>query len=162
MPVVLARVDDRLIHGQIVEGWVPFVGADAIYVVDDEICLDESRCRLMRMILPSGLGLRIISTPELCEALSSDRLSRVLILFNSLNSLVAAIKNGFSMENINVGNIHNLRGGHQITPTVFLNKDDITLVKKLHDMGIVLEVRDVPDGRCHDLFKLVCHEDVHR
>ncbi len=162
MPVVLARVDDRLIHGQIVEGWVPFVGADAIYVVDDEICLDESRCRLMRMILPSGLGLRIISTPELCEALSSDRLSRVLILFNSLNSLVAAIKNGFSMENINVGNIHNLRGGHQITPTVFLNKDDITLVKKLHDMGIVLEVRDVPDGRCHDLFELVCNEDVHR
>ena len=88
MPVVLARVDDRLIHGQIVEGWVPFVGADAIYVVDDEICLDESRCRLMRMILPSGLGLRIISASELCEALSSDRLSRVLILFNSLNSLV--------------------------------------------------------------------------
>lgn len=162
MPVVLARVDDRLIHGQIVEGWVPFVGADAIYVVDDEICLDESRCRLMRMILPSGLGLRIISALELCEALSSDKLSRVLILFNSLNSLVSAIENGFSMGNINVGNIHNLRGGHQVTPTVFLNKDDITMVKKLHDMGIVLEVRDVPDGRCHDLFKLVCHEDVYR
>ncbi len=162
MPVVFVRVDDRLIHGQIVEGWVPFVGADAIYVVDDEICLDESRCRLMRMILPSGLGLRIIATAELSEALASDRLNRVMILFNSLNSLVSAVENGFSMGNINVGNIHNLRGGHQITPSVFLNKNDVTLVKKLHDMGIALEVRDVPDGRCHDLFKLVCHEDVRR
>ncbi len=162
MPVVLARVDDRLIHGQIVEGWIPFVGADAIYVVDDEICLDESRCRLMRMILPSGLGLRIISTAELSVTLASDILSRVMILFSSLNSLVSAVENGVSIRNVNIGNIHNLRGGHQITPSVFLNKDDITLVKKLHDMGIALEVRDVPRGRCHDLFELVCHEDVRR
>lgn len=162
MPVVLARVDDRLIHGQIVEGWVPFVGADAIYVVDDEICLDEPRCRLMRMILPSGLRLRIISTADLSATLASDSLSRILILFNSLNSLVSAVENGFRMGNVNVGNIHNLRGGHQITPSVFLNKDDIILVRKLHDLGVMLEVRDVPDGRCHDLFELVCHEDASR
>ncbi len=60
MPVVLARVDDRLLHGQVVEGWTPYVQADTIVVVSDTVCLEKDRCRLMQVIVPEYIDLEII------------------------------------------------------------------------------------------------------
>ncbi len=160
MPVVFARVDDRLVHGQVVEGWVPYYDAQTIYVVDDEISRDKSRCHLMRMIVPSGLALRIVTPPDLEKTLKDDQQSRVMILFNSLASLSAAVDSGFFACHVNVGNIHNLRGGKEITPSVFLNSKDISYIKRLHKMGISLEAREVPDGRCLNLFDLLPAEDL--
>lgn len=155
MPVVFARVDDRLIHGQVVEGWVPYCNAQTIYVVDDEISRDKSRCRLMRMIVPSCIGLCVVTPVELEMALKDDQGRRIMILFNSLTSLSAAVDCGFFTGHVNIGNIHNLRGGREFTQSIFLNREDISHVRKLHKIGISLEAREVPDGRCLNLYDLL-------
>ncbi len=159
MPVVLTRVDDRLVHGQVVEGWVPFVDADSIYIVNDDICKDESRCRIMRMILPGHLILKVISVAELVKVLEGDDHRKLVLLFYSLTDVLKAVEQGAALTEINIGNLHHVRGGVEVSPSVFLNRADIVVVRSLLNKGIRIEARDVPEGRYYDLCHLM-EEDV--
>ena len=107
MAVVLARVDNRLVHGQILESWVPAMGVDAILVVDP--ALGENR--LQKMVL-EGLSRRELKiqlvTPRVAAALLEGvlRETRVMVLFKGLSQALAARDAGVSFEKLNLGNIH--------------------------------------------------------
>ena len=64
MPIVLLRVDDRLVHGQVVEGWLPTLGADLVVVVSDVSASDPVQSALMKMALPSGVGLLVLGVAD--------------------------------------------------------------------------------------------------
>ncbi len=162
MAIVFARVDDRLVHGQVVQGWVPFVHADSIYVVNDDIFLDEGRCRLMRMIVPPDLAFRVVTIDDLGPCLHNDNQKKIFLLFSTLEDVLEAVLEGVSLKNINVGNLHHPRGGCEVSPSVFLTKSDVRIIKELFALGIDVEVRDVPEGRFYDLYQLVGEGDVVR
>jgi PTS system mannose-specific IIB component len=162
MAVVFARVDDRLVHGQVVQGWVPFVHADSIYVVNNDIFLDEDRCRLMRMILPPELAFRVVPIDDLGPCLHNDNQKKIFLLFSSLEDVLKAVQEGVSLQNINVGNLHHQRGGCEVSPSVFLNKSDIRILRELLALGIDVEVKDVPEGRFYDFYQLLGEGDIAR
>ncbi len=162
MAIVFARVDDRLVHGQVVQGWVPFVHADSIYVVNDDIFLDEGRCRLMRMIVPPDLAFRVVTIDDLGPCLHNDKQKKIFLLFSTLEDVLEAVLEGVSLKNINVGNLHHPRGGCEVSPSVFLTKSDVRIIRELFALGIDVEVRDVPEGRFYDLYQLVGEGDVVR
>jgi len=152
MPVVLARVDDRLLHGQVVEGWTPYVQADTIVVANDTVCLEEDRCRLMQIIVPDHIDLKVTSLKGLGDLLKiSGDSSKILLLFAGLDDVLTVIEGGVELDRINVGNLHNVKGGTEVTPSVYLNCKDLEAVKHLIDHGIVVEAREVPDGVSFDL-----------
>jgi PTS system mannose-specific IIB component len=151
MPVVLARVDDRLLHGQVVEGWTPFVKADMIIVVSDTVCLEEDRCRLMQFIVPDHIDLKVVPLEGLGELMKRLGESKILLLFAGLDDVLSALENGVDLKSINVGNLHNIKGGTEVTPSVFLNKKDLEVVKHLVQKGVAVEAREVPDGVSLDL-----------
>ena len=151
MPVVLARVDDRLLHGQVVEGWTPYVKADTIVVVSDSVCLEEDRCRLMQLIVPDHLELEVVPLKGLGTLLSAYGESRMLLLFAGLDDVLTVLESGVPLEKINVGNLHNVKGGTEITPSVFLNSRDLEVVRLLAQKGIAVEAREVPDAPPLDL-----------
>ncbi len=151
MPVVLARVDDRLLHGQVVEGWTPYVQADTIVVVSDTVCLEEDRCRLMQLIVPDHIELKVISLEGLGDLLKRSGESRMLLLFAALNDVISVLESGVELDRINVGNLHNIKGGTEVTPSVYLNSKDLEAVKHLIHKGITVEAREVPDGASLDL-----------
>ena len=151
MSVVLARIDDRLLHGQVLEGWAPHVQADTIVVASDTVCHEKDRCQLMQLIMPDHIDLKIIPLAELGDLLDSTAESRVLILFAGLEDALAVLENGVSLGSINVGNLHNIKGGTEITPSVFLNSSDMKTVRRIIDMGIAVEAREVPHGDLLDL-----------
>jgi PTS system mannose-specific IIB component len=151
MPIVLARVDDRLLHGQVVEGWAPYVRADAIVVVSDTVCIDEGRCRLMELIAPENMELCVIPTRRLGEVLTRFPMANILLLFADLEAVLEVIEMGIVLDHINVGNLHHLKGGVEVAPSVFLNRKDLGAVRRLVDKGIMVEAREVPDGRAFDL-----------
>jgi len=146
MPVVLARVDDRLLHGQVVEGWTPHVRADMIVVVNDTVCLEKDRCRLMELIVPDHIELKVIPLQRLGDLLSSAGKARILLLFAGLDDVLSVLEDGVGLERINVGNLHNLKGGTEITPSVFLNNKDLEAIKRLLQNGVAVEAQEVPDG----------------
>jgi PTS system mannose-specific IIB component len=162
MAIVFARVDDRLVHGQVVQGWVPFVDADSIYVVNNDIFLDEARCRLMRMVVPADLAFRVIPIGDLGPCLLNDNQKKIFLLFSSLEDVLGVVQEGVSLKNINVGNLHHQRGGCEVSPSVFLNKRDVRIIRELFTRGIDVEARDVPEGRFYDLYQLVGEGDVAR
>ncbi len=151
MPVVLARVDDRLLHGQVVEGWTPYVQADTIVVVSDTVCLEKDRCRLMQVILPDHVNLKVIPLEGLGDLLKRSGESKILLLFAGLDDVLSVLEGGVDLDSINVGNLHNLKGGTEVTPSVFLNSKDLEMVKRLINKGIAVEAREVPDGASLDL-----------
>jgi mannose/fructose/N-acetylgalactosamine-specific phosphotransferase system component IIB len=151
MPVVLARVDDRLLHGQVVEGWTPYVQADLIVVVSDTVCLEKDRCRLMQLIVPDYIDLKVVPLEGLGDLLKSSGDSNILLLFAGLDDVLSVLENGVDLQSINVGNLHNIKGGTEITPSVFLNTSDLDAVKHLVGKGIAVEAREVPDGTSFDL-----------
>lgn len=146
MSVVLARVDDRLLHGQVVEGWTPYVRADTIVVVSDTVCLEEDRCRLMQLVVPEHIELKVIPLEELGTLLSRAEESRMLLLFAGLDDVLSVLESGVDLDSINVGNLHNVKGGIEVTPSVYLNSKDLEVVKSLVHKGIAVEAREVPDG----------------
>ncbi len=155
MAVALARVDDRLIHGQIVEGWVPYLRADAIVVVGDDVCRDEERCRLMRLNIPPRLRFGAISISALPDYLAGAPSERTLVLFGSIADALAVVAAGVPLTHLNVGNLHHAKGGTRVTPSVFLDAEDRRLIRELLARGVRVEAKEVPEGRCCGLEEFV-------
>jgi len=151
VPVVLARVDDRLLHGQVIEGWVPYVQAETIVVVSDTVFNEKDRCQLMQLITPEHITLEVIPLAELEGLLGRSRGTRILLLFANLEDVLTVAENGVELESINVGNLHNIRGGTEVTPSVYLNARDMEAIRHLIGKGIKVQAREVPDGPSLDL-----------
>ena len=85
MSIVLARIDSRLVHGQVLEAWVPYVNADCIVVANDEVAAVSFQCMVMQAAIPSSIKLVIGTLEETVGILSSADLlkKRVLLLFTN-------------------------------------------------------------------------------
>lgn len=146
MSIVLVRVDDRLIHGQVVEGWVPYVRARAVIIASDEIADDPVRRRLLGLIVPDHLRLLVVPVRELGKTLKEVESVNALLLFEDLSDVLAAMKMGVDLDQVNLGNLHHVRGGVEVTPAIFLNRKDIQLVRDLSRKGVKVEAREVPES----------------
>ena len=155
MSVVLARVDDRLVHGQVVEGWVPYVRAGAVVVANDELYDDPHRRRLLEIIVPESLRLVVVPIRGLGKALKEMKSVNMLLLFEDLGDVLLAVKMGVDLDRVNLGNLHHVRGGIEVTPAVFLNRKDIQMVRDLSEKGVIVEAREVPDSSPFDLMEFI-------
>ena len=91
--IVLSRIDDRLIHGQLVEGWVNFLKATCIFVADDRVASNPFQCSVMELSVPQGLRIAIGRVEDICDlartaALSADR---IILLFSNPTDVLRAI-----------------------------------------------------------------------
>lgn len=156
--VILYRVDDRLVHGQVVEGWVPHLQADVLAVVSDEIAGDEMRRTIMRFATPDGVDLRIMTVPEaaawLPEAQKSEH--KTLVLLPGLAEALALAKGGLGIPSLNIGGMHYSAGKNlSIGKAIFLNDEDCAALKELSAAGIKIEGRGVPSDAPLDLMAAI-------
>ena len=140
------RVDDRLVHGQVVEGWVPAMDIRDIIVVSDEIACDPLRCRLMRFAAPCGINLNIVSPEKAASILAgADKNSRIMVLMPGLCEAVALLRAGVRMPSLNIGGIiytacrNPGSGGKSV-----LRDEDRKLLAGISGRGVRLDVRGVP------------------
>ncbi len=157
MPVVLFRVDDRLIHGQVVESWVPHLRVGEILVASDEIARDETRKLIMRFAVPEGVDLRIATLDEAAAYISggvSER--RALVLVPGIREMAALLDRGVRPDSVNIGGMHYSAGRNMsIGKAIFLSDEDCADLKKLAAAGIKLEGRGVPSDRPLDLMEAI-------
>lgn len=153
MSITLLRVDDRLIHGQVVEGWVPVLKVNLVVVVSDAAASDEVQTALMKMALPPAVGLLVASVADAAAALKapqSDARS-VLVLVPGPAEALALVEKGVSIDRINVGGLHYTVGKVQLGRALFLDEKDRLALRALAAKGIRLEGRALPADAEEDL-----------
>ena len=156
--IKLYRVDDRLVHGQVVEGWLPYVKADEIAVVSDEIASDGLRVNIMNFATPENVNLKIFTLKDavayMSEAENNPR--NVMVLFPGLNEAEVMFENGVKMGTLNIGGmLYTACRNLSVGQAVFLNDNDKKIIKKLFAGGVKMDVRGVPSDNSLNLGALV-------
>lgn len=154
--ILLTRIDNRLIHGQVGMTWVNHIGANLILVVDDIVANDSVQQNLMDMAVPNTVDTRYFTIQETIDKIhfaADDQL--IFIVVRNPQNLLKLVEGGVPISKVNVGNMHFSEGKKQITSTVSIDDNDILTFRKLLDRGIKLEIRRVPDERYKDMAEFV-------
>mgnify|MGYP002868296140 FL=1 len=157
LDIALVRVDNRLVHGQILEAWVPFLKASCIVVADDQVASDFFRETVIRMAVPSEVQVVISGVAEFAEnnIFRQGSGPSTIVLFSTVSAAWTAYRLGFRFDKLNIGNIYNEECRLCCTPSVLLSDGDIRDITGLRNAGVQIELRRVPREKPIDLFEIV-------
>ncbi|MEW6262666.1 MAG: PTS sugar transporter subunit IIB [Thermodesulfobacteriota bacterium] len=149
MTLVLVRVDCRLIHGQIIEAWVPFTRADCLVVANDDAAEDMLQRSIMEMAVPPTVEVHIqdvsAATDDLARGRWSDK--RIILLFANCRDALCSYRAGLKYERLNLGNLVCSPGKKQVTCALSLDQSDVASLREIQKYGVQVEARQVPlDG----------------
>jgi PTS system mannose-specific IIB component/fructoselysine and glucoselysine-specific PTS system IIB component len=147
MPIVLCRVDDRLVHGQVVIGWGRPLAIELIVLVDDTVAASEWEQDLYRMAVSPEIALEFFTiaeaTPRLTEWERGTR--RVLILTGDLTTMAALhAAEPAAMHRINLGGVHHRAGRRERLPYLYLTDDELRGLQALEAAGAEVQAQDLP------------------
>lgn len=146
MTLVLARIDQRLIHGIVVTQWAGATKAKRLMVVDDMVSKDETQKAAMRMSKPAGTGMLIIDTDTAITNFKAGKYDshNVFMIVKEPATLVKLAENGVEIPKVNIGIIFDGEGKKTVKKMVSVNDEEISDLKKLEAMGIPVTFHFVP------------------
>jgi PTS system mannose-specific IIB component/fructoselysine and glucoselysine-specific PTS system IIB component len=147
MSIVLYRIDERLIHGQVVVGWGGQLRPDLYVVVDAGLASSEWEQDLYRLGVPEGAEARFLSPDAAREALPELRRApqRVVVLTRDVATMLDLSRHGaLEGETVNVGGIHSQAGREEVLPYLYLDDEDRERLRALSDEGVQVTARDLP------------------
>ncbi len=149
MPVVLARIDDRLIHGQVTVGWSRQLRPDRIVLANNEVAADRWQSRVYASSVPPEIAVSILPVARAAAFLADPENidERVLLLTASAVEMNELVRIGAPVGAVNVGGMHFGPGKREMLPFVFVDEADLKAFGRLLDMGTELSAQQVPGGR---------------
>jgi len=157
MAILLVRIDDRLIHGQVTEGWGRILKPDNIAIVSDEIARSGWEKELCLAALPDtmeGVVLTVDEAPELINSLALNG-THSYVLFESPRDAFRVVEKGARISALNVGGMHSEKGKREISDYIYVNDEDIRYLKALAEAGIQLDFRDLPGSDRVDVLSML-------
>ncbi len=157
MTIELTRIDNRLIHGQVLEAWVPYINANCIVVANDEVARATFQKTLMVAAVPRSIRVVIGTLEEAAEFLGGSELEgrRVLLLLATSADALGLYRLGVHFSDLNLGNMHGGEGKQRLCCTIAIDPDDVENLKSLEDAGVRITSQCVPSDRELDWKKLV-------
>ncbi len=153
--IVFTRIDDRLIHGQVVEGWVNFLKATAIMVADDRVASNALQRSIMEISVPQGLAVFIGTVEEICGRLrASNAGERAILLFSTPGDVERALQLGMQCSTLNIGGMHFMPGKRKLIDVLAVDDADMEALRSITARGIKVEVQAVPTAKPMPLEKL--------
>lgn len=147
--MTLVRIDNRLIHGQIIETWLPHTGAKNVIVANDELAADILQQEIMSIAIPQTITSVFVGVEDLPAEIeqiqNGNESTGILVLFSGCPDAKRAYEAGFGFESLNIGNIHYSPGKKQVSPSVALSDEDETCLRQLSKKGVELDFRCVPN-----------------
>ncbi|HUI46220.1 MAG TPA: PTS sugar transporter subunit IIB [Nitrospirota bacterium] len=155
--IVFIRIDDRLIHGQVVEGWVNYLKASCLLVADDAVASNSLQRSIMELAVPQGLKVMIGSVEEICGRLRTPALDteRVILLFSNPVDVLRAIKAGMDCPSLNVGGMHFTPGKRKLMEVLAVNEGDLEALREISGKGVKIDIQTVPTQRPIPLGKIL-------
>lgn len=137
------RIDDRLIHGQVIVGWLPEIKPDRLLVVNDKISEDFMRQELMALSVPPEIDLKFFSTGEVsAEAVSEQS----FLLVASPRDAWECLQKGIAPQRFNVGGMHSRDNKEEIFEALHVDSEDRHYFDKILDMGVVPVFQPTPQN----------------
>ena len=153
----LARVDTRLLHGQVATTWTKLVSPDRIIVVSDKVATDELRKSMIMEAAPPGVKVHVIPIRKMIEIDKDPRfgLTKAMLLFETPQDVLEFVEGGGELSEVNLGSMAHSKGKAVVTNALAMGNDDVETLEKLKEKGIKFDVRKVPADRAENLDHLL-------
>jgi len=144
---LLVRVDNRLVHGQVLEAWVPALEVSALWIADDEAAGDELAQMAMGLAIPPRVSLEVMTVAQAALRLGPSGKGapkRTLLLVREVQGASQLAAAGVSIPRLNLGNVHFRAGRKQVAPTLYLDAAELEALEAFAGAGTEIEWRAVP------------------
>ncbi len=144
--ILLVRIDDRLLHGQVMTAWVPYLKADSLLVASDEAYNNSLMRDFITSLGHKGLRVTVKRIKDVCMDLKAGSVDdeRLIIILSNIEDAMKIYEAGVRFSSLNLGNIHHEIDGRRLSPSVIINRDDERILQRLRAMGVSIEIRDLP------------------
>ncbi|MDX5628948.1 MULTISPECIES: mannose/fructose/sorbose PTS transporter subunit IIB [unclassified Brenneria] len=145
MIIKLARIDDRLIHGQVTTVWAKEAKAERIMICNDDVYHDELRKTLLKQAAPPGIKVNVVNIEKAVAVYHNEKYANdtVFYLFTNPNDVLRMVNAGVKIKKINIGGMAYRIGKTQLTKAVSLDKQDVDAFQQLASAGVELDLRVV-------------------
>ena len=145
MKIALVRLDERLIHGQVMTAWVSYCGAKEIIVIDDEVYADEFTREILMLSVLGGIKIDILSVEKFKEKFESPKDDTpVLILYKTPKYVLNTIKAGIKLDELMVGNMGSGKDRERVSNTVYMSPAEKKIFEEISDTGCNVYLRMMP------------------
>ncbi|MEN0663631.1 mannose/fructose/sorbose PTS transporter subunit IIA [Caldifermentibacillus hisashii] len=151
---VLARIDTRLLHGQVATTWTRTTQPTRIIIVSDAVAKDDLRKKLIKQAAPPGVKAHVVPVKKMIELAKDDQHfggQRAMLLFENPQDVLRAVEGGVPLKTINVGSMAHSPGKVQPNKVLAFSQDDIDTFNKLKELGLKFDVRKVPNDTKGDM-----------
>lgn len=154
---VLARVDSRLLHGQVATAWTKATNPSRIIVVSDAVAKDELRRKLIEQAAPPGVKANVIPISKLIEISKDPRFgnTKALLLFENPQDVLRVVEAGVKIKEVNVGSLAHSTGKVVVSKVLSMGHEEVAAFEKLKDLGVTFDVRKVPNDSKDNLDELL-------
>lgn len=148
MGVVFCRIDDRLLHGQVVTTWLNVKQIEQVIIVDDNVANDQIQSNVLQMSVDSNIKLHIFSVNKFLKIVPYSTITRrTMLLFASPIAVDKIVSSGFKIDKLNIGGVRSNGKRKQYAKAVFLTEDEKNALQNLLRQGVDIEIQMVPtDG----------------
>ncbi|MCW6667527.1 PTS N-acetylgalactosamine transporter subunit IIB [Aerococcaceae bacterium NML190938] len=153
--ILLTRIDERLIHGQVATQWTGSIGANLLLVANDEVSTNTMRQGLMDMAAPASAQTRYFSLQKTIDIIhkANDK-QKIFIICESPKDVLTLVEGGVPIKKLNIGNMHMAEGKRQVATSVAVSDEDVQAFRRLQEFGVELEIRRVPQEASEPVEKL--------
>lgn len=157
MKIGLARIDDRLIHGQVATRWTKETNVQRIIVVSDEVARDHVRKTLLTQVAPPGVTAHVVDVDKMVRVWNNPKYGqdRVMLLFTNPTDVLRVVEQGVDIRTVNIGGMAFRQGKTQVNNAVSVDEKDIAAFRKLNERHIELEVRKVSSDQKLKMMDLI-------
>jgi mannose/fructose/N-acetylgalactosamine-specific phosphotransferase system component IIB len=157
LPGTLVRIDDRLVHGQVVAGWIPYLRTELVIVASDSAAADPTQITLMRLALPDAVALEVLTLEQAAghPALRGGFNKKTLVLAPGPQEVQKLLEAGAVFDFVNVGGLHYTAGRVQLGKAIFLSEADKQALREISRRGVKLEGRALPGERALDIVEMI-------
>ena len=159
MSLDLVRIDDRLVHGQVVVGWGTYLKTTKIFLCSDAIAQSEIESEMFKgaeETAPHPLSVEIFTQEQTINEVKKNQLKeKIILLVETPQEILTLITSGLKIAKVNIGGMYYKAGKRALAPYIYVDDDDILCFRKILQLGIQLEGKDIPIGKAIDISKLV-------
>ncbi len=152
--MLVLRVDDRLVHGQVVAGWARPLGIQSLVLASDRISQDEWACTAYKLAVPDGIAFACLDLRTCIQTIGSGTdQRRVMVVVEKVADAVILVDGGVAVKEVNIGGINYSEGARSIAPYIYLTSDEIEACVRLHQLGVKIIGRQLPNSPPVDVLK---------
>lgn len=145
--VALIRVDDRLMHGQVVVSWIPYLKVDEVLIIDDEYAVDDFMSSLIQNAAPDNIKVHVLSFSQSLVYLNEDdEGTRILILLKNIEYIKRLLESNIELNKINLGNLGSSPERKKYYNSIYLSDSELCMLKEI-SMQCLIEIKMLPEDR---------------